>query len=319
MQTTLLANIPSPPQGVWQLGPIPIRAYALCIMAGIVVALLISLRRYKARGGNPETIWDAAIVIIPTGIIGGRLYHVITDYDKYFGEGKNPWKAFDITSGGLGIIGAVALGTLCVWVMMRRKGLPLAPLADAVAPTVILAQGIGRLGNYFNQELYGAETNVPWALDIYYRVNEAGEFAPLTGRSTGEVIASVHPTFLYELIWNVAVFFLLIWIDRRRRLGHGSVFWLYVAGYTLGRFFIELMRSDEATLILGLRVNTWMTAILFIIAVVMFMRTPKGRETPEEVDPDYNAPSTAEEDNPEYRVAVEDTREAYEGEVGKRG
>ena len=202
---------------------------------------------------------------------------------------------------------------------MRHKGLPIAPLADAVAPTVILAQGIGRLGNYFNQELYGAETDVPWALDIYYRVNEAGQYAPLTGRSTGEVIASVHPTFLYELIWNVAVFFFLIWIDRRRRLGHGSVFWLYVAGYTLGRFFIELMRSDEATLILGLRVNTWVTAILFIVAIVIFLRLPKDRETPQEVDPEYNASPTADSQDREYRGNLNDTTDTYEGEVGTRG
>ncbi|OAA16046.1 prolipoprotein diacylglyceryl transferase [Corynebacterium afermentans subsp. afermentans] len=314
-----LANIPSPPQGVWYLGPIPIRAYALCIITGIIVAMAISLRRYKARGGNPETVWDAAIVIIPAGIIGGRLYHVITDHQKYFGEGKNPWQTFNITAGGLGIIGAVALGALAVWVMMRRKGLPIAPLADAIAPSVILAQGIGRLGNYFNQELYGAETNVPWALDIYYRVNEAGQYAPLTGRSTGEVIASVHPTFLYELIWNVAVFFVLIWADRRFRLGHGRVFWLYVAGYTLGRFFIEFMRRDEANLILGLRVNTWVSAILFIVAVVVFFMLQKGRETPEEVDPEYNRAPTADSQDREYRGALKNTNDTYEGEVGTRG
>lgn len=314
-----LANIPSPPQGVWYLGPIPIRAYALCIIAGIIVAMAVSLRRYSARGGNPETVWDAALVVIPAGIIGGRLYHVITDHQKYFGEGKNPWQAFNITAGGLGIIGAVTLGALAVWVMMRRKGLPMAPFADAVAPSVILAQGIGRLGNYFNQELYGAETDVPWALDIYYRVNEAGQYAPLTGRSTGEVIASVHPTFLYELIWNVAVFFVLIWADRRFRLGHGRVFWLYVAGYTLGRFFIEFMRRDEANLILGLRVNTWVSAILFITAVVIFLMLRKGRETPEEVDPEYNRSSTAGSGDRGYRVAVNDAQETDEGEVGTRG
>ncbi|MHA5283376.1 prolipoprotein diacylglyceryl transferase [Corynebacterium haematomassiliense] len=314
-----LAHIPSPPQGVWYLGPIPIRAYALCIITGIIVAMAISLRRYKARGGNPETVWDAAIVVIPAGIIGGRLYHVITDHQKYFGEGKNPWQAFNITAGGLGIIGAVTLGALAVWVMMRRKGLPIAPLADAIAPSVILAQGIGRLGNYFNQELYGAETDVPWALDIYYRVNEAGQYAPLTGRSTGEVIASVHPTFLYELIWNVAVFFVIVWADRRFRLGHGRVFWLYVAGYTLGRFFIEFMRRDEANLILGLRVNTWVSAILFIVAVVIFFMLQKGRETPEEVDPEYNRSSTADSQDREYRGALKNTNGTYEGEVGTRG
>ena len=319
VQTLNLANIPSPPQGVWYLGPIPIRAYALCIITGIIVAMAISLRRYKARGGNPETVWDAAIVAIPAGIIGGRLYHVITDHQKYFGEGKNPWQALNITAGGLGIIGAVTLGALAVWVMLRRKHLPMAPFADAVAPTVILAQGIGRLGNYFNQELYGAETGVPWALDIYYRVNEAGQYAPLTGRSTGEVIASVHPTFLYELIWNVAVFFVLIWADKRFRLGHGRVFWLYVAGYTLGRFFIEFMRRDEANLILGLRVNTWVSAMLFIVAVIFFLTRPKGRETPAEVDPGFTSSSTAETKDDEYRGPGNRTQDTYKGEVGTRG
>lgn len=283
----ILANIPSPPQGVWRIGPVPIRAYALCIIAGIIVAMWIGIRRYEARGGNPDTVWDAAIVAIPAGIIGGRAYHVITDHDKYFGEGKNPWQAFNISAGGLGIWGAVALGAVGVWLLMRFKRVPFAPLADALAPGVVLAQGIGRLGNWFNQELYGAPTEVPWALDLYYRVDEAGNYAPLTGRSTGEVIASVHPTFLYELLWNLLVFTFLIWADRRYRLGHGRVLWLYVAGYTFGRFFIELMRTDEATLILGLRVNTWVSAILFILAIIMFLRTPRGRETPEEVDPAY--------------------------------
>ena len=128
---------------------------------------------------------------------------------------------------------------------------------------------------------------MPWALDIYYRVNEQGQYAPLTGRSTGEEIASFHPTFLYEAIWNVAIFFLIIWADKKFRLGHGRVFWLYVAGYTLGRFFIEFMRADAANTILGLRVNTWMSALIFLIAVVVFLLLPKGRETPEEVDPEY--------------------------------
>ena len=213
----------------------------------------------------------------------------------------------------------MTLAALAVWVLMRKKKLPIAPLADAIAPSVILAQGIGRLGNYFNQELYGAETDVPWALDIYYRVNEAGQYAPLTGRSTGEVVASVHPTFLYELIWNVAVFFVLVWADRRFRLGHGRVFWLYVAGYTLGRFFIEFMRRDEANLILGLRVNTWVSAILFIVAVVIFFMLHKGRETPEEVDPEYNRSSTADSQDREYRGALKNTNGTYEGEVGTRG
>lgn len=303
METIILANIPSPPQGVWHIGRVPIRAYSLCIITGIIIALWLTLRRYKAKGGDPDLVWDAAIVAIPAGIIGGRLYHVITDYDKYFGPGRDPWQAFNIAGGGLGILGAVALGTLAVWVLFRIKQVPLAPFADAVAPGIILAQAIGRLGNWFNQELYGRPTEVPWALDIYYRVDEAGNYAPLTGRSTGEIVASVHPTFLYELLWNLAVFAFLLWAQRRFRLGHGRVFALYLTGYALGRFFVELMRADEANHILGLRVNTWVSALLFLAALIVFLRLPRGQEQPHEVDP-RNHPDPAHETARETTVAV---------------
>lgn len=285
----ILANIPSPSQGVWHLGPIPVRAYALCIILGILVALWLTLRRYTARGGNPDTVWDAAIVIIPAGIIGGRLYHVITDHDKYFGEGRNPMDVFKVTNGGLGIWGAVALGAVALWVMFKVKKVPFAPFADAVAPGLILAQAIGRFGNWFNQELYGRETTVPWALDIYYRVDEAGKYAPVTGHSTGEVIASVHPTFLYEALWNVAVCLFLIWAQKKWKLGHGRVFALYVAGYTLGRFVVENMRSDEATHVFGLRINVIVSVVCFVVALVIFFRLRRGQETSAEVDPHYQA------------------------------
>lgn len=285
----ILANIPSPSQGVWHLGPIPVRAYALCIILGILVALWLTLRRYTARGGNPDTVWDAAIVIIPAGIIGGRLYHVITDHDKYFGEGRNPMDVFKVTNGGLGIWGAVAVGAVALWVMFKVKKVPFAPFADAVAPGLILAQAIGRFGNWFNQELYGRETTVPWALDIYYRVDEAGKYAPVTGHSTGEVIASVHPTFLYEALWNVAVCLFLIWAQKKWKLGHGRVFALYVAGYTLGRFVVENMRSDEATHVFGLRINVIVSVVCFVVALVIFFRLRRGQETSAEVDPHYQA------------------------------
>ncbi|QGU04949.1 prolipoprotein diacylglyceryl transferase [Corynebacterium comes] len=277
MQTTILANIPSPPQGVWYLGPLPIRAYALSIMVGIILALWLTHRRYLARGGDPDMVWDAAIVAIPAGIIGGRIYHVLTDADKYFCDACNPVDALKITNGGLGIWGAVALGTFAVWALFRYKKVPLAPFADAVAPGIILGQAIGRLGNWFNQEIYGRPTDLPWALDIFYRVDENGEFSPLTGRSTGEVITSVHPTFLYELLWNLLILALLLLIDRRHRLAQGSIFALYVAGYTLGRFWIELMRDDSATMILGQRVNTWVSAAVFLAAVMVFFRLQRQR------------------------------------------
>lgn len=285
MQIYYLANIPSPPQGVWHLGPIPIRAYAMCIILGILVAMWMTLRRYTARGGNPDVVWDAAIVVIPAGIIGGRLYHVITDYDKYFCSTCDPIDALKITNGGLGIWGAVALGAVAVWGMFKIKGIPLGPFADAVAPGLILAQAIGRLGNWFNQELYGRETTVPWALDIYYRVNENGDYAPISGRSTGEVMTSVHPTFLYELVWNVIICIFLVWAHKAWKLGHGRVFALYVAGYTAGRFVVENMRADEATHIFGLRVNVIVSVVCFIVALIVYLRLPRGQETPEEVDP----------------------------------
>lgn len=278
MMVDFLAAIPSPPQGVWYVGPIPIRAYALCIIAGIFAAIWLTRRRYVARGGKADVVLDAAMVAVPAGIVGGRLYHVATDYDKYFCETCNPVDALAITNGGLGIMGAVALGVAVVAIMMRIKGLKLSPLADAAAPGIVLAQGIGRLGNWFNQELYGRETDVPWALEIYYRVDETGAFAPLTGRSTGEVMAAVHPTFLYELLWNVAVCLFLIWMDRKFKLEHGRVFALYVASYALGRFFIEFMRTDAATLVFGLRINTITSAVLFIGGLTMFMLLQRRRK-----------------------------------------
>ncbi|AKK06381.1 prolipoprotein diacylglyceryl transferase [Corynebacterium mustelae] len=283
MIVSTLAYIPSPPQGVWFLGPIPIRAYALCIIAGILVALAIGRKRYAARGGNPDMVLDAAIIAVPAGIVGGRLYHVITDYDKYFCGDCNPIDALKITNGGLGIMGAVLVGTVCVYAYFRYKKVPFAPFADALAPGVVLAQAIGRLGNWFNQELYGEETTVPWALEIYYRVNSAGEYAPLTGRSTGEVIATVHPTFLYEMLWNILVFIFLINMDRIFKLGHGRVFALYVASYAAGRFVIENMRTDEATLVYGIRINAIVTAVIFVLALVVFFLLKSGRETPEQV------------------------------------
>ena len=285
MIVDLLANIPSPPQGVWQLGPIPLRGYALSILAGIVIAVLWAKRRYADRGGDPEIVLDVAIFAIPAGIIGGRIYHVLTDWPKYFGEGGNPAQAFNIAAGGLGIWGAVALGTLAGLAVLKYRKVPVAPMLDAVAPTIILAQGIGRLGNWFNQELHGGPTTLPWGLEIYERVDEAGNLAPVSGVSTGEVLAVVHPTFLYELLWNVAICVLLVWLDRRFRLGGGMVFALYVAGYTLGRFFIELIRTDAATEVFGgLRINTVTSAVVFLVACAfVFMLRHKRREAPEEV------------------------------------
>ncbi|GAS96110.1 prolipoprotein diacylglyceryl transferase [Mycolicibacterium canariasense] len=283
MTETILAYIPSPAQGVWHIGPVPIRAYALCIIAGIVAALVIGDRRWAARGGEPGVIYDIALLAVPFGLVGGRLYHVMTDWKTYFGDGgAGLGAAFRIWDGGLGIWGAVALGAVGAWIGCRMRGVPLPAFGDAIAPGIILAQAIGRLGNYFNQELYGRETTVPWGLEIYERRDASGALNTLNGVSDGQLVAVVHPTFLYELLWNLLIFALLLWIDKRFNIGHGRLFALYVAGYCVGRFWVELMRSDPASMpVDGIRVNTFTSTFVFIAAVVYVMVAPKGREAPE--------------------------------------
>ena len=283
MTTSLLAYIPSPAQGVWHLGPVPIRAYALCIITGIIAALIIGDRRWVARGGEAGVIYDIALWTVPFGLIGGRLYHLMTDWRTYFAEGGAGFgAAVRIWDGGLGIWGAVALGGVGAWIGCRRHGIPLPAFGDAIAPGIILAQAIGRLGNYFNQELYGRPTDLPWGLQIFQRSDGSGVVNPhlLNGVSTGQVYEVVHPTFLYELLWNLLVFFFLLWADRRFRLGHGRLFALYVAAYCVGRFGVELMRSDTAPLIAGIRVNSFTSTFVFIGAVVYMMVAPRGREDP---------------------------------------
>jgi len=279
--TTFLATIPSPEQGVWQLGPVPIRAYALCIIAGIVVAIVWGERRWRARGGTEGTVTDIAVFAVPFGLVGGRLYHVATDWRTYFGPGGDPLDALKIWQGGLGIWGAVALGGVGAWIACRRRGIPLPAMADALAPGIVAAQAIGRLGNWFNQELYGGPTTLPWGLEIYQRVDpETGAIDPLGGVAQGMPVEIVHPTFLYELLWNLGVVLLVVWADRRFRLGHGRAFALYVVGYTAGRFWIELMRTDPATMVFGLRINVITSVVVFLGAATYFLLARRGREDP---------------------------------------
>jgi prolipoprotein diacylglyceryl transferase len=281
MMTTVLAYFPSPPRGVWHLGSIPIRAYALFIIVGIVVALLIGDRRWEERGGERGVIYDVALWAVPFGLIGGRLYHLITDWRTYFGGGGAGWvAALRIWDGGLGIWGAVALGGVGAWIACRRRGIPLPAFADAVAPGIVLAQAIGRLGNYFNQELFGRETTLPWGMEVFYRRDPAGfvDVHSLDGVSTGQLAMVVQPTFLYEMLWNILIFAALIYLDRRFTIGHGRLFALYVAGYCVGRFCIELLRDDPATHIAGIRVNLFTSTFVFVGAVVYIMLAPRGRE-----------------------------------------
>ncbi len=296
--TPYLADIPSPPQGVWTVGPLPIRAYALFIIVGIVVGVWWGNRRFVARGGRPGRVTDIAVFCVPFGLVGGRIYHVATDPELYFGPGRNPWNAFAIWNGGLGIWGAIALGGVGALIGCRRYKVPFTSFADAVAPGVVLAQAIGRLGNYFNQELYGSRTGLPWALDVYLRTpggtaGSSGDCFDLTSgaqlefptayiKATPEVLCGTyHPTFLYELLWNVLVAVAIVWADRRFRLGGGRVFGLYVAGYTLGRGWIEMLRIDTANHFLGVRINVFTSILVFAGALVfLFIRRNAVREDP---------------------------------------
>ncbi len=287
-----LATIPSPPQGVWYVGPIALRAYAICIIIGIVVAVWWGNKRFVARGGRPGRVTDISVFAVPFGIVGGRIYHVITDNQLYFGEGRNPWNAFAIWNGGLGIWGAISLGAVGAWIGCRYYKVPLAAYADSIAPGIVLAQAIGRLGNYFNQELFGAATSMPWGLEVFVRTPGGVPGAvPTTGtcefptdyvKAAPEVLCGVYqPTFLYEILWNLAVAAVVVWADRRYRLGGGRAFALYVAGYTLGRTWIEMLRIDPANHILGLRINVFTSVIVFAGAVAfLVLRRHVGREDP---------------------------------------
>jgi prolipoprotein diacylglyceryl transferase len=266
--------IPSPSQGVWHLGPLPIRGYALCIILGVVVAIWMGERRWPARGGLRGQVSDIAIWAVPFGLVGGRLYHVITDPARYFGTDGNPVAVLYVWQGGLGIWGAIALGGVGAWIGARRLGIKLPPLADALAPGIVIAQAIGRWGNWFNQELFGKPSTLPWALEI----------PDETKRPVGYTrFETFHPTFLYECLWDLGTAGLVLWADRRFQLGHGRAFALYVMAYTAGRGWIEALRIDsvEANDVFGLRLNVWTSIVLFLGAATYFVvmgRLRPGRE-----------------------------------------
>jgi prolipoprotein diacylglyceryl transferase len=236
------------------------------VILGIVAAVVIGDRRWVARGGAKGTVGEVAVWAVPAGLIGARIYHVITDPELYFGRGKDWAGVFEIWNGGLAIWGAIAGGTIGAWYALHRRGIALAPFADALAPGLAVAQAIGRWGNYFNQELFGRVTHLPWALQI-----------DATHRPAATVdVGTYHPTFLYESMWDLGVAALVIWADRRFRLGNGRAFALYVATYTAGRGWIEALRVDPANHFLGLRINDWISIGVFTAAVA-FVIARRGR------------------------------------------
>lgn len=258
MTTSL--SIPSPPISGFQLGPVTIHFYALCIIAGILVAWALSARRWKARGGRPDQLEGVLVWAIPVGIVGARIYHVLTHLPDYFGPGRDSWTVFYIWQGGIGIYGAIAGGALAAWAACRHYGLRLTSVLDTVAPGIAIAQAMGRLGNYFNQELFGLPTDLPWALEIDPAHRPPGY----------EAFATFHPTFAYESLWNLAVAGVVLWAGRRFPLGRGKTFWLYVALYLMGRIGTEALRIDPAETILGLRNHQFIAIVMFLVAVGVF-------------------------------------------------
>ena len=258
----ILASIPSPSSGALELGPLTIRAYGLMIALGVVAAVWLSQRRWRALGGDPDDMATIGMWAVPAGLIGSRIYHVITDWR--FDEG---WaEPFKIWEGGLGIPGGMAAGIFTGLWVIHRNGWDRPAILDTVIPALPLAQSIGRWGNWFNQELFGSPSDLPWAVEID-AVHAAERGHP--------GVETFHPTFLYESLWNLGLVFVLIWVDRTRRVKRGSLVAVYVLGYSIARLWLETVRIDYATEIAGVRVNIWMS-LIGIAASVAWLAT-RGR------------------------------------------
>lgn len=264
--------IPSPSISIFQLGPVTIHIYALCLIAGIIAAWMIGSRRWLARGGTMDSFETVLLWAIPIGIVGARIYHVLTHLGDYFGPAaEKHWWA--IWEGGIAIYGAIGAGALAAWVVARHRKIAFAALADSLAPGIAVGQALGRFGNWFNQELYGLPTTLPWGLEIDPQYRVPGY----------ESYATFHPTFLYESVWNLLVAGTLLWADRKFTLGRGKVFALYIALYGFGRIFTESLRTDYSYDVFGpLRFNAAMAMLICLAGVALLIwlvRNRPGRET----------------------------------------
>ncbi len=263
MRSILLGFIPSPSSNGLHLGPFFLHAYGLAYAVAVAAAVLITVRRWQAQGGERELVYEVALWGFPAGVIGGRLYFLATSWNEV---PPHWWGPFAIWKGGLGIWGGIAAGTLAGLVVLRRRGASIPLFLDAAAPALLVAQAIGRIGNYFNQELFGGPTMLPWGLEISPAHRPAGY----------SHYATFHPTFLYELIWNLLLASALVWLDRHRRIRAPGLFALYVAGYSFARIGEELLRVDPAHHILGLRLNLYVASILCLLGVAWFFRIQRG-------------------------------------------
>jgi prolipoprotein diacylglyceryl transferase len=258
----MLASIPSPSINHFSLGPLSIHIYGLCYIAAVLVAVLVTQKRWEDRGGSGHLVQEVALWAFPAGLVGGRIYHVITSFDQL---PKTWWGPFAIWQGGLGIWGGIALGTLVgIWVLRRHRA-NVALFLDAAAPGLLLAQAIGRIGNYFNQELFGLPTKLPWGLEI----------DPVHRPPGYESVTTFHPVFFYELIWNVCLAGALVLLGRKFSIRPPGIFALYVCGYSFARIFEELLRIDPANHVLGLRLNFYVAVILFLAGAAWFIYTQR--------------------------------------------
>jgi len=264
----LLAFIPSPARGVFYIGPVPLHLYGLTLAIGVVAATYLAEYRWKKMGNDPKEISQIAVWVVVAGVIGARLYHVITDYQLYTDQ---PLKALQIWSGGLAIWGAVMGGAIAVVILARKHHYDTLRLCDAIIPGVVLAQAIGRWGNYFNQELFGRPSTLPWAVEIDF-VHRPDQY---------QAFATFQPTFLYESLWCLLILGVLLWAERRRSHRKGQTVALYIVLYTAGRFVFENMRSDPANSIAGLRVNAWVSIVLFLFGIAWFVWLGRRPEDPE--------------------------------------
>ncbi len=255
---SLLATIPSPSSGTIELGPLTIHMYGLMLLAGIAACVWVTGRRWVARGGDWDLIFRVAVWGVGFGIVGARLYHIATSWNEL---PNHWWGPFAVWEGGLGIWGGILGGVLAGAVIARRSGVSVLALLDAAAPGLLIAQAIGRVGNWWNQELFGKPTDLPWALEI----------DPVRRPDAYLLDATFHPTFLYEALWNLGAAGLLLLLDRRFRFRPPALFALYVSLYTAFRFYLEQLRIDPSKEIAGMRVNAWVSLVVFVAATGFFV------------------------------------------------
>ncbi|UGS27422.1 prolipoprotein diacylglyceryl transferase [Microbacterium resistens] len=259
----VVASIPSPPVSFIDLGPLRIHFYALCIITGIILAVLITNHRLTKRGAEPWVVIDIAILAVPLAIIAARIFHVLTHPGFYFGPGKNIWAVFYIWEGGIAIYGALIGGAIGAWLGCKWSGIRFWTFADALAPGLLLAQAIGRFGNWFNHELFGLPTDLPWGLEI-----ESTNPAFPAGLAEATLF---HPTFLYEVIWNSLGVIVLLWLGRKLFFQWGRLFAVYLIWYGAGRIVWESIRIDPSEIYLGLRTNVWAAIIGVVVGIVILV------------------------------------------------